>query len=59
MNTDINSFEWYEYIKNAGCRIKVKINTGSQTNILNLDYFQLLGFDYNKICGTSSNLSFN
>lgn len=53
----VNSIEWFEKVEISGCKIKLKIDTGSQVNILNFGDFSKIHCDSNKLSRSSTKLS--
>lgn len=53
----VNSIDWFEKIKINGCNINLKVDTGSQVNILNFSDFQRLNIDSQKLLPAISKLS--
>lgn len=56
-SSEINAIEWFEKIKISGQNISLKIDTGSQVNILNLSDFKKLNIEKDRLNPVSSILS--
>lgn len=53
----VNGIEWFENVDVAGCILKLKVDTGSQVNILNFKDFRKLGIERNQLLPASSTFS--